>query len=129
MTDCEARDSQDFCVSVDGTVAVCRVRLDTAFRMVTVEAPMQRAYRPLRGRERSSLPAPTEMPDATLVLLLEVAEGHARAMGLMWIRFLRFTRPSATSEALYRRMGFRCSRFGVAGSDIVVYEVAKRLRA
>ncbi len=110
MADCEARhsDTQDFCVSVDGTVAVCRVRLDTAFRMVTVEA-----HAPIL--------------DATLALLLEVAERHARAMDMVWIRFLRFSRTDLPSRALYGRMGFRCSRFGVAGSDIVVYEVAKRL--
>ena len=65
--------------------------------------------------------------------IAEVAEQHARAMGLERIRFLRFSRTGMSgahlpSNAFCRRMGFRCSRLGVAGSDIVVYELLKMLR-
>jgi len=102
-------ETQDFCVAVDGTCAVCRVMHHAAFRMVTVET--------------------AEIPgNATMVRLLQVAERHARAMGLDRIRFLRFSQSDLPPKALYQRMGFRCTRFGVASGGSFVYEVLKTLR-
>ena len=83
-------------------------KIDFEFEMVTVELV---CARPNSG--------------GTGKLLIEMAEEKARQEGLKMMRLLCL--PDDKLRSFYRRLGYRQVQMGVAGSNLKLYEMRKRL--